>query len=81
MAARGSQNKIIFCFLIEFRVGKMLLELRGKGGVKKCFFFLQLKSIFQIYSLQKQGHTVSFRIVSKRQNQEHIMFTPKRILR
>ena len=55
MAARGSQNKIIFSFLIEFRVGKMLLELRGKRGVKKkVFFFLQLKSIFQIYSLQKQ---------------------------
>ena len=60
----------------------MLLELHGKGGVKKLsFFFLQLKSIFQIYSLQKQGHTVSFRIVSKRQNQEHIVFIPKRILR
>ena len=46
MAARGSQNKIIFSFLIEFRVGKMLLELRGKGDVKKMFVFFTIKEHF-----------------------------------
>lgn len=46
MAARGSQNKIIFSFLIEFRVGKMLLELRGKGGVKKMLFLFTIKEHF-----------------------------------
>ena len=41
-----------------------MLELHGKGDVKKLRFLWELKNIFQIYSLHKQGF-FCFRIVSK----------------
>ena len=41
-----------------------MLELHGKRDVKKLRFLWELKNIFQIYSLHKQGY-FCFRIVSK----------------
>ena len=42
----------------------MMLELHGKRDVKKMWFLLDLKNIFQFFSLHKQGY-FCFRIVSK----------------